>query len=138
MRWQVLALALVIGGCSTGLEPSGAELKARWEAQNVFPANYKADLLAFLRTYLNNPEGVRAAAAAAPQLKRLGPGDRYIVCVRYNARGNDGRYDGLKTGAASYVSGKLDRFFDAPKNKVQELCGDAVFGPFPELGKLTR
>ena len=138
MRRLVLAGVLALGGCATDLEPTPAELRARWEAQNVYPANYKGDLLAFLRTYVNNPEGIRGGAVAPPQLKRLGPGDRYIACVRYNPRGSDGRYDGMKTGAVSYVSGKLDRFFDAPKERVQELCNAAAYAPFPELGGLKR
>lgn len=130
--------ALMLGGCaSDNLEPSAAELKARWDAQNVFPANYKADLLAYLRTYLNDPTHVRTAAVTAPFLKSAGPGDRYIVCVRYNARNTDGKYMGSKDGAAIYVSAKLDQFTDTPR-EVRELCKDAAFAPFPELEKLTR
>ena len=37
MRWLVLAAALMAGGCSTDLEPTPAELQARWEAQNIAP-----------------------------------------------------------------------------------------------------
>lgn len=133
-----LLAALMLGGCaSDDTGPSASELKARWEAQNVYPASYKADLLAFLRTYLNDPSNVRAAAVTAPFLKSAGPGDRFIVCVRYNARNTDGKYLGSKDGAAIYVSAKLDRFIDVPRD-VRELCRDAVFGPFPELEKLTR
>jgi hypothetical protein len=138
MRWLILAALLAVGGCASDLEPSAAELKARWDAQNVYPANYKADLLAFMRTWLNNPQHVRNAAVSPPALKRVGPGERYVACVHYNARGGDGQYMGVKTGAASYVSGKLDRFFDAPKSAVQDMCKDAAYAPFPELGKLTR
>jgi len=133
-----LLAALMLGGCaSDDTGPSAAELKARWEAQNVYPASYKADLLAYLRTYLNDPTNVRTAAVTAPFLKSAGPGDRYIVCVRYNARNTDGKYLGSKDGAAIYVSAKLDRFIDVPRD-VRELCKDAAFGPFPELEKLSR
>lgn len=135
----VLWGALALGGCaSTELGPSEAELKASWEAQNVFPANYKNDLLAFLRTYLNDPTHVRNAMASPPVRKNVGPGERYLVCVRYNARNSDGKYMGAKDGAAVYVSGKLDRFFDAPPKEVKEICKDAALAPFPELEKLTR
>ena len=71
-----------------------------------------------------------------PQLKQVGPGERYIACVRYNAR-VDGKYAGAKDGAATFVSGKLDRYFDG-KLDVKELCKDAVYAPFPELETLTR
>ncbi|AXK79508.1 hypothetical protein DW352_02620 [Pseudolabrys taiwanensis] len=141
MRWLALGAAmaaLLLNGCARdNLEPSAADLKARWDAQNVMPANYKADLLAYMRTYLNDPTHVRSASVTAPFLKFVGPGDRYIVCVRYNARNTDGKYMGSKDGAAIYVSGKLDRFVDSQR-ELREMCKDAAFGPFPELEKLTR
>ena len=137
MRWFALAAALVLAGCSTDLGPTPAELKAHWEAQNVFPAHYKDDLLAFLRTYLNNPEHIRSAAVSAPALKKAGPGDRYIACVRFNARDTANHYMGVKEGAAIYVSGKLDEYVDKPP-AIKDWCKDASFAPFPELEKLTR
>jgi hypothetical protein len=136
MRWLALLAVLVVGGCATEVGPSAGELKAQWEAQNVFPQNYKNDLIAFLRTYINDPTHIRAAGVSQPQLKNIGPGDRYVACVRYTAR-VDGKYAGPKDGAATYVSGKLDRFLDSRK-EVQELCKDAAFAPFPELEKITR
>jgi len=130
--------ALFLSGCARdNLEPTPADLKARWDAQNVMPANYKADLLAYLRTYLNDPTHVRNAAVTAPFLKQVGPGERYVACVRYNARNTDGKYMGSKDGVAVYVSGKLDRFDDSQRD-AREMCKDAAFGPFPELEKLTR
>jgi hypothetical protein len=136
MRWLALAAVLMVGGCATDVGPSPAELKAQWEAQNVFPQSYKTDLMAFLRTYLNDPTHVRSASVSQPALKNIGPGERYIACVRYNAR-VDGKYAGSKDGAAIYVSGKLDRFLDGPKD-AHELCKEAVYAPFPEMETLTR
>jgi len=136
MRWFALAAALLLCACSTSLEPSGAELEARWNAQNVFPQNYKQDLLAFMRTYLNDPGHVREAGVSQPQLKKAGPGDRYIACVRYNARKDGGKYAGVKTGAAVYVSGKLDRFIDGKES--EPFCKDVTYAAFPELERLTR
>jgi hypothetical protein len=137
-RVAPLVTVLALGGCaSDDIGPSAAELKARWDAQNVVPQNYKGDLIAFLRTYLNDPTNVRAAAVSTPQLKDVGGGQRYIVCVHYNARNMDGKYTGMKEGAASFVSGKLDQFFDVPR-QTKELCKDVSYSPFPELEKLTR
>ena len=134
----VVALATAsLGGCATEIGPSASELKANWDAQNVFPERYRQDLLAFLHTYLNDPSHIRDAGVSQPQLKYIGPGDRYVACVRYNARNTDGKYQGSKDGAATYVAGKLDRFLDTPK-EVRELCKDVAFAPFPELEKLTR
>jgi hypothetical protein len=129
--------AVALAGCATEVGPSASELKARWDAENVYPQGYRQDLLAFLRTYLNDPSHVSAAAVSQPQLKFIGPGDRYVACVRYNARNTDGKYLGSKDGAAVYVAGKLDRFFDTPKD-VRQLCKDVTFAPFPELEQLTR
>ena len=134
---RALAVALSAGGCATDPEPSQAELKATWEAQNVVPHAYKQDLIAFLRTYLNDPTHIRGAAVAAPQRKHFGPADRYVACVRYNARNTEGKYIGQKEGAAVFVSGKLDRFLDSPK-EARELCKEAAYAPFPDLEKLTR
>jgi hypothetical protein len=137
MRWLALLMVLWLGGCSTDIGPTQAEINAQWEQQNVFPQNYKADLMAFLRTYLNDPTQIRDAMVSQPQRKNVGPGERYIACVRYNARKDGGAYAGVKDGVAVYVSGKLDRFFDGPK-EVREICKDAAYAPFPELETLTR
>ncbi|HVZ50420.1 MAG TPA: hypothetical protein VG986_00515 [Pseudolabrys sp.] len=134
--WLLSALALA-GCASQDLGPSSAELKAQWEAQNVLPKDYKNDLLAFLRTYLNDPTHVRNATVAEPTLMSVPGGQRYAVCLRYNARDTDGKYAGPKEGAAVYVSGKLDRFIDV-KKEAHELCKDAIYAPFPELEQLTR
>jgi hypothetical protein len=136
MRWVALAAAFLLCACSTSLEPSAAELEARWNAQNVFPQRYKQDLLAFMRTYLNDPHHVREAGVSQPQLKKAGPGDRYIACVRYNARKEGGKYAGVKVGAAIYVSGKFDRFIDG--KEAEPFCKDVAYTPFPDLERLTR
>jgi hypothetical protein len=142
MRWLALLVAslaaFALGGCgTTDVGPSEAELKANWEAQNIPPQGYKQDLLAYMRTYLNEPGGVRGAAVSAPQRKQVGPADRYVTCVRYTERKSDGTYGAPTEGVAVYVSGKLDRFFDTPRD-AREFCKDAAYAPFPELEKLRR
>ena len=144
MRWLTLLAALLLGGCAADVGPSKAELKAQWDAQNVFPQNYKNDLIAFLRTYINDLSHIRGAAVSPPQLKDVGPGERYIACVKNAFAATTRAKDGVpicrswaKDGAATFVSGKLDRYFDVPR-EVREFCKDAAYGPFPELEKLTR
>jgi len=139
MRWlALLALPalLAAGGCNTDVGPSQAELRAQWDAQNSLPQNYKQDMVAFLRTYLNDPGGIRDGAVSPPVLKTVGLGERYVACVRYNARDSRRQYMGDKTGAAIYVAGKLDRFLEG--KEAQPYCKDAAFAPFPELARLTR
>ncbi len=139
MRRLALLMAVALGGCSSDLATFSdqSEIRARWEAQNVYTQHYKDDLLAYMRVYLNNPNGVRDAGLTPPQLRPVGPGDRYVACVRYNARDSDGKYAGVKEGAAVYVSGKLDQFIDRPR-QVRDICKDAAYAPFPELGRLSR
>ena len=151
----LLLTSAVLAGCTTELGPTQAELRSNWDAQNVFPQNYKTDLLAFLRTYLNNPVGIRSASVSAPVLKKAGPGERYVVCITYNARDTFGKYTGPKEAVAVFVSGKLDRFAELGRERQQtgeaegeasaerqraprEMCKDATFAPFPELEALRR
>ena len=72
-----------------------------------------------------------------PERKSLGQGERFIACVRYRERKDGGVYGPPKDGAATFVSAKLDRFFDTPL-EVKTLCKDAVLEPFPEMEKLSR
>jgi hypothetical protein len=137
MRWLALLAALACASCTTEVGPSPAELKASWEAQNIFPQGYKQDLLAYMRTYLNDPTRIRDTAVSAPVLKDFGQGQRYMACVRFNARNDEGKYSGTKEGVAIYVSGKLDRFVDTPR-ETREICKDAAYAPFPELAALKR
>ena len=103
-RFLLLCAAFSLSACTSELGPTQAELRAQWDAQNVTPQNYKSDLIAFLRTYLNNPEGVRGASVSAPASMHVGQGERYVACVRDNARDMVGKYAGQKEGAAVFAS----------------------------------
>jgi hypothetical protein len=128
-----------LAACGTNIEPTQGELKAAWESSNVPPANYKADIIAFMRTYLNDPTNVRDAAVSSPALKTLpgDPGERFISCLRYNAKKSDGVYAGNKTAIVVYGSGKLDRVIDTPKI-ANAVCAAVPLNPFPELQQLAR
>jgi hypothetical protein len=134
VRWSVVAIALALGACANGLERSTEERKADWNAANVYPANYRAELIAHLRTYLNDPTGVREAVVSEPVLKPAGFGERYVVCVRFNPKRAGGGYAGAKDHLVIYVGGKLDRYVEA----AGENCKDAAYAAFPELERLTR
>lgn len=106
----------------------------RGVADQPFPADYRTQVLAFLRTYLNNPAGIRDAAMAEPAQRTVGGRRRYVSCLRYNAREIDGSYRGVAQRAIVYVDARLDRMIE----KTDDLCAGAVYAPFPELEKLTR
>ena len=99
-----------------------------------YPANYRAEILAFMKTYLNNPVGVRDAAMAEPVQRTVGGRLRYVSCLRFAARDGDGSYREPRERAVLYVDGRLDRLVE----NASEPCAGAVYAPFPELEKLTR
>lgn len=130
-------LGVSLAGCASDVGPTAAELKARWEAENVYPENYRRDLLAFMRAYLNDPTRIRGAAVSRPERKSVGQGERFVACVRYTERKDNGTYGAPKDGAATFVSARLDRFLDG-ETEVKALCKDAVLAPFPEMEKIAR
>src|SRR5438046_131819 len=84
LRLVALALSLALAGCNSDW------LGARDRTINAYRTppgpNYKADIVAFMRTYLNDPTGVRDAFISEPALRPLESVDRYSVCLRYTAR----------------------------------------------------
>jgi hypothetical protein len=59
---------------------------------NAFPTNYKVDLIGLVRTSVGDPTNIRNAYISEPTLKISGTENRFVVCVRFNAKGSDGRY----------------------------------------------
>ncbi|WFU28290.1 hypothetical protein QA649_19330 [Bradyrhizobium sp. CB1717] len=131
----VLALPLVLAACfgSDGDRPSLMDGTQAGGPQ-PFPDNFRSDTLALMRTYLNNPVGVREASMAEPVQRPVGGRQFYISCLRFNPRETDGSYKGARERAVIFVNGRADRVVD----KASELCAGAVYAPFPELEKMTR
>jgi hypothetical protein len=134
------AMVVTLTGCS-GIRES-RDRAEREQHINVYPDNFKSDLLAFLRTYLNDPTGIRDAYVADPVLKTSGAQTRYVACVRFNAKNSDGRYVGSKEGIAVYSRGRFEQFVEQPRDQsrdpVREQCNDANYQRFPELEALRR
>jgi hypothetical protein len=103
-------------------------------ANQPFPENHRAELLAFMKTYLNNPVGVHDAAVAEPVQRTVGGRLRYVSCVRFTPRESDGSYRGQRERAILYVNGRLDRVVE----NASEICAGAVYAPYPDLQRLTR
>ena len=132
----ILLFALGVAGCAwvTGGNNDLSYTADRGVDNQPYPANYRPELLAFLRTYLNDPRGVREAMIAEPAQKKVGGRLRYVVCLRFNARSSGGSYAGAKQRAAMYIDGRFDRMIE----DADELCEGATYAPFPEMEKLTR
>lgn len=122
-----LCAAAMLGACSSTPTVMTGE-------PNIPPANYKTEILAYLRTYLNDPTGVRDAYITEPALLSVSGTQRYISCLRFNAKNSVGKYEGSKDRVVAFLSGRFDTLALARG----EQCKDASWQPFPELEKLRR
>jgi hypothetical protein len=126
-----MLLAIGLAGC----DPTWMRNREIADRQNTtLPINYRSDITAFMRTYLNDPTRIRQAQVSEPALKDFDNASRYIVCVRYSARKSDGQYAPVKDSLVLFRDGRLDRIVD----NARETCKEAAYQPFPELEQLTR
>ena len=134
-RAAILLLPIALAGCAGSDEARNiAYTDDRGVANQPYPNNYRAELLAFMRTYLNNPVGVRDAALAEPMQRTVGGRLRFVTCLRFTPRESDGSYHDLRERAVVYVDGRLDHVVE----KAGETCAGAVYAAFPDLEKMTR
>ena len=133
-RAAILLLPLWLAACGGGSDRGISFTDDQGVANQPFPTNYKPELLAFLRTYINNPVGIRDAAMAEPVQRTVGGRLRYVSCVRYTPKDMDGRYTAPQERAVSYVDARLDRVID----NVAEVCAGANYAAFPEMEKMVR
>ena len=89
---------------------------------NIYPVNYKTDLLAYVRLHPGDMESAREADIAPPALIQFGAESRYVVCLR--ASGQGWRTEKM----AVYFSGEIIHFLDA-----KSQCNAAAYQSFPEL-----
>jgi hypothetical protein len=131
----ILLLPIVLAACAGGEDRDAAfNIDNGTGAEQPFPNNYRTELLAFMKTYLNNPAGVHDAVMAEPVQRTVGGRLRYVSCLRFSAREVDGTYRQPRERAVLYVNGRLDRVAE----NASDVCAGAVYAPFPELEKLTR
>jgi hypothetical protein len=134
-RGAVLLLPIALAACAGSDEGrSISYTDDRGVANQPYPTNFRAELLAFMKTYLNNPVGVHDAMIAEPVQRTVGGRLRYVTCLRFTPRESDGGYRDGRERAIVYVDGRLDHVAD----KADEICAGAVYAPFAELEKLTR
>ena len=131
----VLLLPILLAACASSDESKPITFTDdRGVSDQPFPQDYRAEILAFMRTYLNNPVGVHDAAMAEPVQRTLGRRLRYVSCLRFTPRESDGSYGQPRERAIVYVDGRLDRVVE----NAGEPCAGATYAPFPELEKMTR
>ncbi|MGO3930220.1 hypothetical protein [Rhodopseudomonas pseudopalustris] len=122
-----LLAAASLSGCITSDDPGPSGDGG--DAVQSFPTNYRSEIPLFLRSYLNNPVGLRDAAMAEPVQRPVGGKVRFVSCVRFTLPS-----DKPQDLAIVHVNGRLDRVV----GNFQELCAGVVTAPFPELEKLSR
>jgi hypothetical protein len=131
----LLLLPIVLAACAGGDESRSITFTDdRGVSNQPYPNNYRTEILAFMRTYLNNPAGVREALLGEPVQRTVGGRLRYIACLRYLPRESDGSYRDPRERALLFVDGRLDRMIE----NASEPCAGATYLPFPEMEKLSR
>ena len=131
----ILLLPVALAACAGSQDARSISFTDdRGVSDQPYPSNFRSEILAFMRVYLNNPAGVREAAMAEPVQRTVGGRLRYVSCLRYAAREADGTTRGVGERAVVYVDGRLDRLAE----NASELCAGSAYAAFPELEKLTR
>jgi hypothetical protein len=131
----ILLLPIALAACASGDDgKSITYTDDRGVANQPYPNNYKAEILAFMKTYLNNPVGVHDAAMAEPVQRTVGGRLRYVSCLRFAPRESDGSYGVPRERAILYVDGRLDRVAE----NASDICAGADYAPFPALQTMVR
>ena len=133
-RAAILLLPILLGACAGGDDGRTTAFDIGGDGNQPYPDNYRTEVLAFMRTYLNNPAGVHDAGIAEPVQRTVGGRVRYVSCLRFNPRESDGSYRETRERGILFVGGRLDRVVE----NARDVCAGAVYAPFPDLEKLKR
>jgi hypothetical protein len=132
---MMVLLPIVLAACAGSDDGRSISYTSDRNGTNQpLPANYRPQLLAFMKTYLNNPVGVHDAVIAEPIERTVGGQQRYVSCLRFTPRESDGSYRDLRERAIVYVNGRLDHVAE----NAAEICAAVTYAPFPELEKMAR
>jgi hypothetical protein len=133
MSRNAMRACLLSGLAALALTACSSDSKKNAEPEpNIFPTNYKQEIIDTLTRVLDDPTNVRDASISEPFLRPAGKEERYTVCVRANARDINRQYAGSKDRIAYFFGGHINQLVDATK----EQCGNAPYKPFPELEKV--
>lgn len=127
MRAILLLVPLALGGCVT----AGAETPL---ADNL-PGNYRGVISERVRATFFDPYSIRDAAISAPISGVSIYGPVVTVCVRANAKNRMGAYTGLSATAFVFRGGQITA---TNTDQAEIICGNASYGPFPEIVPATQ
>ena len=129
-----MLLPLALAGCFGSDDSGPPSFMEDSSTPQPFPENYRTELLAFMRTYLNNPVGVHNAMLADPVQRTIGGRVRYVACLRFSEQQSDGSYREPRERAVLFINGRLDRVLP----NAGEACAGANYQPFPDLEHMSR
>jgi hypothetical protein len=148
--WRRPLGVLIIAGLAAALAGCASErMRQEREAEiNVYPARYRADLVAAMRAYVSDPASVRDAWVAEPAIAQVGQRRRYAACLRFSTRNSDGQY-ASRNALAVFSEGRFDQFIEASASTdpasqeslsalMKERCEAAEYKRFPELEAMKR
>ena len=127
-----VAISSLLGGCSgTSLEgfAFGRAPEVPKDDGSAFPAYYKQEVAAFMRTYLDNPRKVRDASIGTPVQRPIAGAPRYVTCVRYNPQNPENKYEGSKERLVIFHAGKMTQFLDSDP----QVCAGLAYQRYPEI-----
>jgi hypothetical protein len=115
-------MALAMAACS--FSSKDAEPDA-----NIFPKDYKLELMNTLQRELEDPTNIRDAFISEPFLTTASREQRYAVCVRSNSRNINRTYTGAKDRIGYFYAGHLNQLIEA----TADQCAKVAYKPWPEL-----
>ena len=131
----ILLLPIALAACAGSDDSRSIRFTDdRGVGNQPYPNNYRSEILAFMKTYLNNPAEVHDALMADPVQRTVGGRLRYVSCLRFTPRESDGSYREQRERAVLFVDGRLDRVVE----NASEPCAGATYASFPELEKMSR
>ncbi|MGN6460024.1 MAG: hypothetical protein ACTHLY_02350 [Pseudolabrys sp.] len=129
-----LATLLLVGGVLAAC--SGLRDAPKPIEPNIMPANYKSQLQTEMHRRLVDPVGVRDAYVSSPTLRQSGGVERYISCMRYTSKDENGQYAPPTERAAYFYNGEVTQIVD--KDAAKDICRGVAYEPWPELTRMCR
>ena len=127
-----IVAGVAAGICALGLAACSTSSKNAEPDPNIFPKDYKLELMNELQRTLDDPTNIRDAYVTEPFLTQASREQRYAVCVRSNSRNINREYTGSKDRIGYFYAGHLNQLIEA----TPEQCGKAAYKPWPELQKI--
>jgi len=120
------------GLVALGLAACSSSSKDAEPDANIFPKDYKTEIMYTLQRELDDPTNIRDAFVTDPFLTQASREQRYAVCVRSNSRNTNHDYTGIKDRIGYFYAGHLNQLVEA----TPEQCAKAAYKPWPELQRI--